>query len=51
MTNLNADVVVVGGGVIGTSIAMHLGLMGAGRVVLIEQGHLAGGASGLSGLR
>ena len=49
MTNLNADVVVVGGGVIGTSIAMHLGLMGAGRVVLVEQGHLAGGASGLSG--
>lgn len=49
MTNQTADIVVVGGGVIGTSIAMHLSLMGAGRVVLVEQGHLAGGASGLSG--
>jgi sarcosine oxidase subunit beta len=49
MTNLTADVVVVGGGAIGTSIAMHLALMDSGRVVLVEQGHLAGGASGLSG--
>ena len=49
MTNLTADVVVVGGGVIGTSIAMHLAVMGAGRVILVERGHLAGGASGLSG--
>ena len=49
MTNQTADVVVVGGGVIGTSIAMHLALIGSGRVVLVEQGHLAGGASGLSG--
>ena len=49
MTNSTADIVVVGGGVIGTSIAMHLALIGSGRVVLVEQGHLAGGASGLSG--
>lgn len=49
MANLTADIVVVGGGVIGTSIAMHLALIGSGRVVLVEQGHLAGGASGLSG--
>ena len=49
MTNQTADVVVVGGGVIGTSIAMHLAMIGSGRVVLVEQGHLAGGASGLSG--
>ena len=49
MVNLTADVVVVGGGAIGTSIAMHLALIGSGRVVLVEQGHLAGGASGLSG--
>ena len=49
MTNQTADVVVVGGGVIGTSIAMHLAMIGSGRVVLVEQGHLASGASGLSG--
>ena len=49
MTNQTADIVVVGGGVIGTSIAMHLALMGSGQVTLVEQGHLAGGATGLSG--
>ena len=49
MTDVTANIVVVGGGVIGTSIAMHLASMGAGRVVLVEKGHLAGGASGQSG--
>ena len=49
MTQRSADVVVIGGGVIGTSIAMHLGRMGAGRVLLVEKGHLASGASGRSG--
>ena len=45
----SADIVVIGGGVNGTSTAMHLARMGAGRVVLVEKGHLAGGASGRSG--
>ena len=49
MANRSADVVVIGGGVNGTSIAMHLARMGAGRALLLEKGHLAGGASGRSG--
>ncbi len=49
MTLATADIVVVGGGVTGTSIAMHLARMGAGKVVLVEKGGLAGGASGQSG--
>ena len=49
MPNSSADVVVIGGGVNGTSIAMHLARMGAGRVLLVERGHLAGGATGRSG--
>ncbi len=49
MTLATADIVVVGGGVNGPSIAMHLARMGAGKVVLVEKGGLAGGASGQSG--
>ena len=49
MANRSANVVVIGGGVNGTSIAMHLARMGAGKVLLLEKGHLAGGASGRSG--
>ena len=49
MTQRSADVVVIGGGVNGTSIAMHLARMGAGKVLLVEKGHLASGASGRSG--
>jgi len=44
-----ADVVVVGGGVVGTSTAFHLARLGAGRVILCERRFLAAGASGKSG--
>ena len=43
-----ADVVVIGGGVNGASAAMHLARRGAGKVVLVERGHLASGATGRS---
>ncbi|HEV8583790.1 MAG TPA: FAD-binding oxidoreductase [Methylomirabilota bacterium] len=43
-----ADVVVVGGGVIGTSIACALAETGVKRVTLLEKGALASGASGRS---
>jgi glycine/D-amino acid oxidase-like deaminating enzyme len=44
-----ADVVVVGGGVVGTSVAFHLASHRAGRVVLCERRFLAAGATGKSG--
>ena len=40
-----ADVVVVGGGVMGTSVAFHLAEAGS-HVVLLESGELGGGSSG-----
>ena len=43
-----ADVVIVGGGVNGVSIAYALAVRGVGRVVLCEQAALANGASGRS---
>lgn len=43
-----ADVVVIGGGVTGTSIAYHLARLGAGQVVLLERKHLAAGSTGTS---
>lgn len=43
------DVVVIGGGVIGSSTAFHLARLGAGRVTLLERGAIASGASGRSG--
>ena len=49
MVSRSADIVVIGGGVNGTNIAMHLSRMGAGKVLLLEKGHLASGASGRSG--
>jgi 4-methylaminobutanoate oxidase (formaldehyde-forming) len=48
-----AQVVIVGGGVIGTSVAYHLTKLGYGDVVLLEQGQLSSGttwhAAGLVG--
>jgi glycine/D-amino acid oxidase-like deaminating enzyme len=42
------DFVVVGGGVIGTSIACHLAMLGAGRVALVERGTLGSGTTAQS---
>jgi glycine cleavage system aminomethyltransferase T/glycine/D-amino acid oxidase-like deaminating enzyme len=48
-----AEIVVVGGGVIGASVAYHLTKLGRTDVLLLEQGHLSGGttwhAAGLVG--
>ncbi|MFK0261815.1 NAD(P)/FAD-dependent oxidoreductase [Streptomyces angustmyceticus] len=41
-----ADVVIVGGGVIGTSIAFHLAEAGVTDIVVIERGELGSGSSG-----
>jgi glycine/D-amino acid oxidase-like deaminating enzyme len=45
----SADVVVVGAGVIGTSIAFQLARLGAGKVVALDKGAVGGRASGRSG--
>ena len=45
--NRTADVVVVGGGVVGASAAYHLVAAGAGRVLLVERSdHLSAGSTG-----
>jgi sarcosine oxidase subunit beta len=43
------DLLIVGGGVIGTSIAYHLARRRCGRVVLLEKAFLGAGSSGKSG--
>lgn len=43
-----ADVIVIGGGVTGVSVAWHLARAGAGRVVILERRFLAAGGTGRS---
>ncbi|MGQ0796489.1 MAG: NAD(P)/FAD-dependent oxidoreductase [Methanobacteriota archaeon] len=43
-----AEVVIVGGGVIGTSIAFHLATLGVTDVLLLERANLASGSTGRS---
>jgi sarcosine oxidase subunit beta len=43
------DIVIVGGGVMGASIAYHLAMQGDGRVTLLERQGLATGTTGRSG--
>lgn len=40
-----ADVVIIGGGVIGLSIAYHLGLRKPGKILLLEKGQVGGGST------
>ena len=44
-----ADLVIIGGGIIGLSLAYHLARMGLTDVVVLEQGFLCFGASGRNG--
>lgn len=44
-----ADVVVIGGGVVGCSTAYNLAKLGAGKVTLLEKSYLASGATGRCG--
>ena len=45
----SADVVVIGGGVVGTSTAFHLAKAGVKRVTLLERSFIGAGATGKSG--
>ena len=44
-----ADVVIVGGGIMGLALAWHLAGKGAGKVLVLESGYLCAGASGRNG--
>jgi sarcosine oxidase, subunit beta len=44
----SADIVIIGGGVIGLSSAYHLAKAGAGKIVLLERQQLGAGSSGKS---
>jgi len=45
---MNADYIVIGGGVIGCSVAFHLARLGAGRVVLLERRDICSGGTAKS---
>src|SRR6478736_3717635 len=45
----SADIIIVGGGIMGASIAWQLATRGAGKIVLLERSTLASGASGRTG--
>src|ERR1700729_4091699 len=49
MARDRADVVIVGAGIMGLSIAYHLAARGTTRVTVIDRGYLCGGASGRNG--
>jgi sarcosine oxidase subunit beta len=46
---VHSDILIVGGGVMGASIALHLARRRAGRVLLLEKSFLGAGSSGKSG--
>src|SRR3954453_5650950 len=46
---VNCDILIVGGGVMGTSIAWHMARRHVGRVVVLEKSYLGAGSSGKSG--
>lgn len=47
--SVTCDILIVGGGVIGTSMAWHLAQRKVGRVLLLEKSYLGAGSSGKSG--
>src|SRR5580693_7134652 len=46
---MRAEVVVIGGGIMGLAIAYHLARLGTKGVVVLEKSYLCGGASGRNG--
>ena len=49
MMQRSVDIAIVGGGIMGASLAWHLAKSGAGRVALFERAVIAAGASGRTG--